>query len=130
MSEQQIRERFEAFAAAWNAHDVAAMAECFVARGNITHPWGDFAAGRDEITALLEREHRAAMRESRCRFDHLALRQLSDTSAVVEAQGVLERVLAPNGSVYELPHRINAVVVEEDGWRFLSMNPTPDRAGR
>ncbi|MDQ3279861.1 MAG: hypothetical protein M3Q69_00445 [Acidobacteriota bacterium] len=32
MDEQKIRARFDAFAAAWNAHDVAAMTGCFVDR--------------------------------------------------------------------------------------------------
>ena len=130
MSEQQIRARFDAFAAAWNAHDVGGMAGCFVARGNVTHPWGAFAAGREEIARLLAGEHEGEMRDSRWRFDQLAVRQLSERAAVVECDGVIEGVRAPNGSAYELPHRINAVVVDEDGWHFLSLNPTLGRAGR
>jgi hypothetical protein len=70
------------------------------------------------------------MRESRWRFDQLTIRQLSDTAAVCECDGVIEGVRAPNGSAYELPHRINAVVVDEGGWHFLSLNPNLSRAGR
>lgn len=124
MSEEQIRKRFEAFAAAWNAHDVEAMAECFSERGNITHPWGTFAAGREEIVRLLAGEHEGAMRESHWRLETLTARALSDRSAAVESEGVLEGVRAPNGTSYTLPHRISAVLVDENGWRFLSMNPT------
>ncbi len=130
MSEQQIRARFEAFAAAWNAHDVAAMTGCFVERGNVTHPWGAFAAGHEEIARLLTAEHEGEMRNSRWRFDQLAIRQLSERAAVVECSGVIEGVRAPNGTTYDLPHRINAVVVDEDGWHFLSLNPNIHRAGR
>ncbi|HEX8618425.1 MAG TPA: SgcJ/EcaC family oxidoreductase [Thermoanaerobaculia bacterium] len=129
MSEQQIRERFDAFANAWNAHDVAAMADCFIERGNVTHPWGAFAAGREEIARLLAADHEGPMRESRWRFEQLSIRQLSDRAAVVECNGVVEGVRAPNGNRYELPHRVNAVVVDEDGWRFLSLNPNVS-AGR
>jgi uncharacterized protein (TIGR02246 family) len=124
MSEEKIRERFDAFATAWNAHDVDAMTACFVERGNVTHPWGTFAAGREAIARLLSGEHDGAMRESRWRFDALSTRTLSDRAAVVECDGVIEGVRAPNGNAYELPHRINAVLVDEDGWRFLSLNPT------
>ncbi|HYK02357.1 MAG TPA: SgcJ/EcaC family oxidoreductase [Thermoanaerobaculia bacterium] len=134
MSEQQIRARFDAFASAWNIHDVEAMANCFVSRGNVTHPWGAFAAGREEIARLLAGEHEGPMRESRWRFEQLTIRQLSETAAVCECDGVIDGVRAPNGSAYELPHRINAVVVndgmDEDGWYFLSLNPNISRAGR
>lgn len=130
MDEQQIRARFEAFSEAWNAHDVESMTGCFVAGGTITHPWGTFAAGREEITALLSGEHSGAMRESRFRFDALHVRPLSEKSVVAECEGMLESVRAPNGAAYELPHRIQAVLVDDGGWRFLSMNPSLARAGR
>jgi uncharacterized protein (TIGR02246 family) len=130
MYEEKIRERFEAFTAAWNAHDVEAMAACFSERGNITHPWGTFAAGREEIALLLAGEHEGAMRESRWTVDTLTARSLSERAVAVECEGVLEGVRAPNGTEYALPHRINAVLVDEGGWRFLSMNPTIRSADR
>jgi uncharacterized protein (TIGR02246 family) len=131
MSEQQIRARFEEFAAAWNVHDVAAMAGCFLDGGNVTHPWGTFAVGREAIASLLDDEHRGPMRDSRYRLGELQLRTLSERATAAECDGVLEGVRAPNGSAYDLPHRINAVLVDSDeGWRFMSMSPTVTRAGR
>ncbi|HEX2061989.1 MAG TPA: hypothetical protein VHK90_14705 [Thermoanaerobaculia bacterium] len=71
------------------------------------------------------------MRDSRYRLDELRVRPLSERSVVAECDGVLENVRAPNGSAYELPHRIHAVLVDEGGWQFLSMNPSVvTRAGR
>lgn len=128
MSEQQIRARFEAFADAWNAHDVSAMARCFIDGGNITHPWGTFAVGRKAIERLLASEHDGPMRESRYRLGEMQLRTLSERTTAVECDGVLEGVRAPNGSAYDLPHRINAVMVDDEGWRFMSMSPTVVRA--
>jgi len=126
--EREIRERFVTFADAWNAHDVEAMAACWVENGNVTHPWGTFAAGRDAVARLLAGEHTGPMRDSRYRFDGLQVRPLSDYAAVVECDGVIEQVRAPNGSAYELRHRINAVLVRpEEGlgeWRFMSLNPS------
>src|SRR5688500_17888524 len=104
MSEQQIRARFEEFAAAWNAHDAAAMAGCFVDGGNVTHPWGAFAVGREAIARLLAGEHEGPMRESRYRIDGIQLRPLSEHATAVECDGVIEGVRAPNGSVYDLPN--------------------------
>jgi uncharacterized protein (TIGR02246 family) len=130
MDEEQIRARFDAFAAAWNAHDVAAMTGCFVERGNVTHPWGTFAAGREAIAQLLAGEHEGAMRESRWRFEQLTIRPLSERAVVAACDGVIDGVRAPNGNAYALPHQIDAVLVDDDGWRFLSLHPTITRAGR
>jgi uncharacterized protein (TIGR02246 family) len=128
--EDPIRERFETFVAAWNAHDVGAMTDCFVATGNITHPWGAFAVGRDEIARLLASEHEGTMKESRMQPVQLRVRALSEGSAVADFEGVLQQVLAPNGAPYQLPHFIHAVLIQQDGWFFLSMNPSVDqRAG-
>lgn len=130
MFEDSIRERFETFIAAWNAHDVPAMTQCFTATGNITHPWGTFAAGHDEIARLLTDEHEGTMRESNLQPVQLRVRTLSEGSAVADFEGVLEGVRAPNGSPYQLPHFIHAVLIDQDGWLFLSMNPSVDqRAG-
>jgi len=128
--EDPIRERFETFIAAWNAHDVKAMTDCFVASGNITHPWGTFAAGHEEIARLLTHEHQGTMRESQLQPVQIRVRTLSEGSAVADFEGVLEQVRAPNGSPYQLPHSIHAVLIQQDGWFFLSMNPSVDpRAG-
>jgi uncharacterized protein (TIGR02246 family) len=127
--EQQVRALFHTFANAWNAHDVPGMAGCFIESGNVTHPWGTFAAGREAIARLLAGEHEGPMRESRWRVSDLQVRTLSERSVVVECDGVIEGVRAPNGSAYELPHRIHAVLVDDaDGWRFMSLNPSFTRA--
>jgi uncharacterized protein (TIGR02246 family) len=123
--EQQIRARFDAFAEAWNAHDVAAMVACWTDGGNVTHPWGTFAAGRDDITRLLAGEHDGPMRESRWVVSELRIRPLSDHTAVVQCDAVLEGVRAPNGKAYELPHQIDAVLAQDgDAWRFVSLHPS------
>lgn len=129
--EDEIRARFAAFADAWNAHDVAAIVDCWTASGNITHPWGTFAAGRDAMTRLLSGEHEGPMRESRWTIDELRIRALSDSTAVVQCDAKLEGVRAPNGKAYELPHRIDAVIARDgDAWRFVSMHPSFVHAGR
>ncbi|HYC59737.1 MAG TPA: SgcJ/EcaC family oxidoreductase [Thermoanaerobaculia bacterium] len=124
--EEQIRARFTEFANAWNAHDVGAMVDCWTDGGNVTHPWGTFAAGREAITTLLTSEHDGPMRDSRWIVADLRIRPLSERTAVVQCDAVLEGVRAPNGKPYELPHQIDAVLAEEDGrgWRFVSLHPS------
>lgn len=126
--EQQVRECFERFASAWDDHDIAAMVACWAEDGNAIDPWGRFAAGHEGIARLLSSEHASSMRDSRYRIDALRVRSLSEHSAIVECDAVIQHVLAPNGSTYDLPHRIDAVVVHQNGWRLLSLHPTFARA--
>ncbi|HEX9985954.1 MAG TPA: SgcJ/EcaC family oxidoreductase [Thermoanaerobaculia bacterium] len=125
MTEPEIRAAFDEFSAAWNAHDLARMAACWSAQGSAVDPWGRFASGREGVAALLGREHEETMRESTYRVDSIQMRELSDATVVVEADAVIDGALAPNGKRYALAHRINAVLVQEEGgWRFLSLHPT------
>lgn len=125
--EEQIRARFVEFANAWNAHDVGAMVECWADGGNVTHPWGTFAAGHEAIATLLTGEHEGPMRDSRWVVSDLRIRPLSERTAVVQCDAVLQGVRAPNGKEYELPHQIDAVLAQNDdgsGWRFVSLHPS------
>jgi uncharacterized protein (TIGR02246 family) len=125
MSEQQIRATFAEFTDAWNAHDVARMAACWTASGNAVDLWGRLAVGHDGVTDLLGGEHAGPMRESRYQISDVRIRSLSDEAAVVECDALIENVLAPNGRVYELRHRVDAVIVAEDGqWRFATLHPS------
>lgn len=127
--EEPIRSRFDEFTRAWNAHDVPAMVACFAAAGNITHPLGAFAAGHQGITDLLTEEHEGAMRDSRWVVSSLRIQPLSDRTAVVQCEGLLESVRRPNGKPYELPHQIDAVVVQDGhDWQFVSFHPSFVRA--
>jgi uncharacterized protein (TIGR02246 family) len=130
MSDQQIRATFDEFTRAWNAHDVAAMAACWTASGNAVDLWGRLAVGHDGVVALLGGEHAGPMRESRYRVDDIRVRSLSEESAVVECDAYIEGVIAPNGRVYELAHRIDAIVADAgDGqWRFVTLHPSFTRA--
>lgn len=129
MSEQQIRATFAEFTNAWNAHDIEGMAACWTTSGNAVDLWGRLAAGRTGVAGLLGEEHAGPMRASSYRVDDVRVRSLSDGAAVAECDAVIENVLAPNGHAYELRHRIDAVVVADEGqWRFATLHPSFSRA--
>jgi uncharacterized protein (TIGR02246 family) len=128
MQEQEIREHFDRFASAWNRHDIGAMVDCWAHEGNAIDPWGRFAAGHVAIGELLASEHESSMRDSRYQLRDIRVRPLSADSAIVACEAVIEGVHAPNGTTYDLPHHIDAVVVRQDGCRFLSLHPTFARA--
>ena len=128
MEENEVHSCFDRFARAWNAHDVGAMVACWVAGGTAIDPWGRFATGHEGIRQLLAGEHAASMRNSRYIVKAVRVRELSAESAVAECEAVIEGALAPNGSMYDLPHRVDAVVVRQGAWRFLSLHPSFERA--
>lgn len=132
MSEQQIHATFAEFADGWNAHDPAAMAACWTSEGIVVDLWGRFVPGRANVAEYLASEHAGSMRESHYRITRVEVKPLSDTSAVVECDAIIERVVAPNGRLYELPHQLDGVAVEEeDGrWRFATLHPSFKRAER
>lgn len=130
MSEQQIHATFAEFVEAWNAHDARAMAACWTAEGSVVDLWGRFVAGREAVAEYLRGEHATTMRESHYRYVEPRIRALSESAAVIECEGVIENVLAPNAKPYDLAHRVDGVVVADgDGrWRFATLHPSFKRA--
>jgi uncharacterized protein (TIGR02246 family) len=113
------------FITAWNAHDVDALTRCWAESGNIVHPWGHYAAGHEEIRALLGDEHASGMGQSRQELQSVRSKFLSDNTVVLECDATIDDVKAPNGRLYRLPIRLNAVAVREgDAWRFVSLHPS------
>ena len=125
MHDDAIRATFDEFADAWNRHDVAAMAACWVADGSVVHPYGHFAARREGIEELLANEHRDTMRDSTYRITKLEVKPSSDTTVIAECDGFIDTVRAPNGRPYQIAHTVHAVLVRDGArWRFLAMHPS------
>lgn len=120
-----VRETFDRFARAWNAHDVEAMADCWIDEGNAIDLWGKLAVGRAGVIELLGGEHETPMRDSRYSIVSLNVRELSPESVVAECEAIIDDVRAPNGKLYQLKHRLDAVLVKRAGaWRFMSIHPS------
>jgi hypothetical protein len=55
----------------------------------------------------------------------LNVRELSPVSVVAECEAVIDDARAPNDKLYQLKHRLDAVLVKRDGvWRFMSIHPS------
>jgi uncharacterized protein (TIGR02246 family) len=122
---EEVNATFAEFARAWNAHDVEAMADCWIDEGNAIDPWGRLAVGRAGVSELLGGEHAGPMRDSRYRLISLNVRELSPDAVVAECEGVIDDVRAPNDKLYQLRHRVDAVLVKRAGaWRFMSLHPS------
>jgi uncharacterized protein (TIGR02246 family) len=122
---EEVRATFDRFASAWNVHDVEAMADCWIDEGNAIDVWGKLAVGRAGVIELLRGEHETPMRDSNYRLLSVNVRELSPESVVAECEAVIDDVRAPNGRLYQLKHRLDAVLVKRDGaWRFMSIHPS------
>jgi uncharacterized protein (TIGR02246 family) len=114
------------FCDAWNRHDAAALAAMWTEDGELNHPWGVRAVGRDAIRELLEEEHSASMAVSQLSVVGVTSRE-SGRAVTAEIDGVLTSVLGPNGRSYDLRHRLYAMFVGGAGhgtdWQIRTMSP-------
>lgn len=122
---QQLDNTLARFCEAWNRHDADALAEMWTDDGELNHPWGQRAFGREAIRQLLADEHETSMAASQLRITSVT--SLShEPNVVAEIDGVLDDVSAPNGRRYSLPHRMSVMFVAADGeWRIRTMTPLP-----
>jgi uncharacterized protein (TIGR02246 family) len=112
------------FAEAWNRHDVDALAAMWTDDGELNHPWGFHAVGRDAVRKLLAEEHAGTMRTSVLHIAGVTSRA-DARNVIAEIDGVLEQVQAPNGRSYELRHKLSVLFVPADeGWRIRTMTAT------
>ena len=124
-----LTETLARFCEAWNRHDAEAMAMLWTEDGELNHPWGYHAVGRDAIRKLLAEEHQRSMAASQLRI--LRVTPLSGgRTAVAEVQALLDGVAAPNGRRYALHHTISAMFVANGPeWRIRTMTPLPAPRG-
>lgn len=122
-----LDETLDRFCDAWNRHDTDALAALWTDDGELNHPWGTRATGREAIRALLEEEHGRSMAGTRLRIVRVNTFS-TGPNVLADVEGVLEGVTAPNGRRYELPHVMSAMFVETGaGWRIRTMTPVPGR---
>lgn len=118
-----LDETVNRFCDAWNRHDAAELAALWREDGELNHPWGFHAVGREAIRALLEQEHAASMSDSRMSIVRITARE-DDRHAIADIDAVLTGVRAPNGRPYELQPTLCAMFVREGSeWRIRTMTP-------
>ena len=109
------------FCDAWNRHSAAELALLWTDDGELHHPWGFRAVGRDAIHDLLAKELGSTMSASTIRLTPSEPENEGET-ATTELHGVIQGALAPNGRPYDLPHSLTAMFVRRNGeWRIRNM---------
>ena len=121
-----VTEAVGQFRDAWNRHDADALAALWAEDGELNHPWGFRAVGRDAIRMLLEDEHRGPMAASELTIFKIETRA-SERSTLAEIDGVLAHVRAPNGREYDLDHKLSAMFeAAGDAWKLRTLTATPN----
>src|SRR5437667_11752067 len=96
--EQQIRNRIDEFAAAWNKHDPTAMAYFWSVDGDLINPSGRKASGLTEIQRLFQDEQNGVMKNSTYTVTSASIRMFDPTLAIVDSDAEIAGVTSPDGS--------------------------------
>lgn len=91
------------FAAAWNCHDMAALAELFSPNARFVNVVGAFWKSRFEILVAHEASHAGMFRSSLLTVESSELTEIDASTAAQHVHWKLEGVVAPDGTA--LPAR-------------------------
>jgi uncharacterized protein (TIGR02246 family) len=121
-STQQIRDLYTEFVNAWNKHDVATMSARWAIDGDQVEPDGQVAKGRDEVTALLTKQHSTVFKNTKLTLTVKSVWMISDTVALVDGTYELEGAVLPDGTA--IPTRkgllTSVLLKERDKWSIAA----------
>ncbi|MFQ5665542.1 MAG: YybH family protein [Candidatus Binatia bacterium] len=97
INEAAIRKTYRDFTAAWNRHDVAAMANMWAVDGDDLEPDGRLAKGRTEVEKLLRAEHATVFKNSHLTLDIDTVWFIANNVALVDGEYSVTGVQDPQG---------------------------------
>jgi uncharacterized protein (TIGR02246 family) len=120
--EKRIRELYNAFENAWNAHKVDDMANQWALDGDHQEPDGHIAKGREDVRALFKKQHETVFKNTVLDLSIDAVWFITADVALVEGTYSVAGAVAPDGT--ELPARqghLTAVLLKEaDTWSIAA----------
>jgi uncharacterized protein (TIGR02246 family) len=111
-----IRKLYAEFQAAWNRHDVPAMASMWVEDGDHVEPDGRVAKSRTDIEKLLTRQHMSVFQKSELTLTVDQIWFVTSDVALVDGRYELTDVYDPDGNL--IPPRagkLTSVLLHESG---------------
>jgi uncharacterized protein (TIGR02246 family) len=130
VNEGAIRELYSKFTAAWNKHDVKAMAAMWAIDGDHVEPDGRVAKGREAVTKLLAAQHTTVFKNSKLALTIEDVWFITGDVALVDGSYEVTGIRAPDGK--EIPPRkghLTAVLLkEQNSWWIAAsrlMIPAP-----
>ena len=114
--DQAIKDRIDAFQAAWNKHDAKAMTDVFTDDGTLVNPFGATANGHDEILKLFTEEQAHPFKESTYSASEVKVQMVTPDVAVADSTGNITGLVGKDGSASpDFPHHVSYVFVKKDG---------------
>lgn len=124
-SDAAIRATDQAFAAAWNRHDVQAMAASWAINGDLVNPQGRVANGRNQIELLLQDEHATAFRNSTYTPGPMSIRFIQPGIAVSESDTEISGITNPDGTNAPVMKVHILRVVQKIGGKWMTVTARP-----
>jgi uncharacterized protein (TIGR02246 family) len=119
---QEIRDLYADFVKAWNKHDVAAMSARWAIDGDQMEPDGTRAKGRDEVTALLTKQHSGVFKDTQLTLAVDTVWMISDAVALVDGTYSLQGAKLPDGT--DIPPRkgylTSVLIKEKNTWSIAA----------
>lgn len=98
IAEKEIRKLYADFETAWNKHDVPTISSRWAIDGDHVEPDGTVAKGRDQVTALLTKQHAGVFKNSTLKLTVATVWIMSDTVALVDGTYELSGAVLPDGT--------------------------------
>ena len=116
----------QAFAAAWNGRDAAALAALFEDDADFVNVVGIWWRRRRAIEKAHDYALKRFFRDSRITIEEVAVRHVGADAATVHGRWRMEGQRAPDDSVLDPRHGIVLLVLRrtEDGWRAVAAQNT------
>lgn len=112
----------QAFQAAWNAHDMAALGALFHRDATFVNRFGHYVRGVDEIVALHAPIHDTIYRDSTLANELIDVTPIADGAAVVHFWSRLAAGVAHPAGPHQVDTLILAVLTRQhDGWRIQAL---------
>ena len=120
-----------AFAEAWNRHDMNAFAELFAEDAEFVNVVGLWWKGRAEIKSAHEVTHRSMFKNSRLSIQEIATRFPTPGFAIVRCRWTLEGHVSPDGAALPARNGVLVHTMQEVGgvWRIIDSQNTDVVAG-
>jgi uncharacterized protein (TIGR02246 family) len=119
--EKLVREVYDRFTAAWNAHDVDAIAKMWAIDGDHMEPDGETAKGRQAVLMLMRRRHDTVFKTTRLNLSIADVWFMPGDVALVDGGYEIYGIRGPDGK--ELPARrghLTSVLIKEQGQWWIA----------
>lgn len=122
-SEKAIRDLFTDFVMSWNKHDVKTIAARWAIDGDHVEPDGTIAKSRDEVTALMTRQHEGVFKDTKLTLAVRDVWMITDSVALVDGTYELSGAKLPDGT--SVPTRkglLTSVLIKEKATWSIAAN--------